>query len=79
MYPSPTEIQTVTTIVNSCFGGCGFGFRLTGAENRFSFNVFAGGGLKLSDVQGDNKYTDFLEVGYTGLAPKLAFQMGIAF
>ena len=27
----------------------------------------------------NKKYSDFFEVGYTGIAPKLALQLGIAF
>lgn len=68
-----------TTIVNSTFGGLGFGFRLTALENRFCVNFFAGGGLKYSEVEGLRKYSEFFEVGYTGITPKLSFQMGIAF
>ncbi|MGZ3862189.1 MAG: hypothetical protein ACXVPN_11745 [Bacteroidia bacterium] len=71
--------QTKITMVNSGFAGLGFGFRLTAFENRFCINAFAGGGLKYSDINGLKKYDDFLEVGYTGIAPKIAFQMGIAF
>jgi hypothetical protein len=70
---------TQLTIVNSGFAGLGFGFRLTALENRFCINIFAGGGLKYSDINGLKKYDDFLEVGYTGIAPKVSFQMGIAF
>lgn len=71
--------QNEITIVNSGFAGLGFGFRLTAIENRFCLNVYAGGGLKYSDVNGNKKYADFMEVGYTGIAPKLSFQLGIAF
>lgn len=71
--------STKLTIVNSGFAGLGFGFRLTALENRFCINLFAGGGLKVSDINGLKKYDDFLEVGYTGFAPKISFQMGIAF
>jgi hypothetical protein len=70
---------TTTTIVNSYFGGAGLGLRFTGIENRFSFNLFAGGGLKYSELIGEKKYTDFFDVGYTGFAPKLDFQIGVAF
>ncbi|MEI8137728.1 MAG: hypothetical protein WCH21_10430 [Bacteroidota bacterium] len=78
----PTDIsisEKEITIVNSGFAGLGFGFRLTALENRFCLNVYAGGGLKYSDVSGNKKYADFTEVGYTGIAPKLSFQIGIAF
>lgn len=68
-----------TTYVNSSFAGFGFGIRLSALENRFSMNAFAGGGLKYSDVLGDKKYADFIEVGYTGIAPKVSFQIGISF
>src|SRR5205823_903492 len=46
---------TTLSIVNSGFAGLGFGFRLTALENRFCINVFAGGGLKYSDVDGLKK------------------------
>lgn len=78
-YPEFSPPKTSVTIINSTFGGVGFGFRFTALENRFCVNMFAGGGLKYSDVKGDKKYTDFFESGYTGFAPKLALQMGIAF
>jgi len=68
-----------TTFVNSGFTGVGFGLRLTGLESRFSMNFFAGGGIKYSDVTGQKSYEDFLQVGYTGITPKISFQMGIAF
>jgi len=68
-----------TTFVNSGFTGVGFGLRLTGLESRFSMNFFAGGGIKYSDVNGQKTYEDFLQVGYTGITPKVSFQMGIAF
>ncbi len=71
--------QQTATFVNSGFCGVGFGIRLTGLESRFCMNLFAGGGLKYSDVAGLQKYNDFLSVGYTGIAPKVSFQMGIAF
>ena len=76
-----SELYSVNQIstVDSYFGGLGFGCRLTGIENRFCLNVFAGGGLKYSDLYGDKKYSDFFQVGYTGIAPKFGFQMGIAF
>ncbi|MDP1803313.1 MAG: hypothetical protein Q8L81_18265 [Bacteroidota bacterium] len=67
------------SFIHSGFGGVGFGFRLTGLENRFSLNAYAGGGLKYSDITGDQKYNDFWDVGYTGFAPKLSLQMGITF
>lgn len=67
------------TYVNSGFAGFGFGIRLTALENRFTLNVFGGGGLKYSDVKGNRSYADFMEVGYTGIAPKISFQLGIAF
>lgn len=75
------EVSSVNQIstIDSYFGGLGFGCRLTGIENRFCLNVFAGGGLKYSDLYGDKKYSDFFQVGYTGIAPKFGFQMGIAF
>lgn len=69
----------VQTIVNSYFGGLGFGFRLTAAQSRFTLNVFAGGGLKYSDITGTKNYTGFTEVAYTGISPKVEFHMGIAF
>ena len=78
-YPDFSPPKNSLTIVNSVFGGLGFGFRFTALENRFCLNLFAGGGLKYSDVTGDKKYTDFFEAGYTGFAPKLALQIGIAF
>lgn len=67
------------TYVNSGFVGFGFGVRLSALENRFTLNVFGGGGLKYSDVKGDKSYADFMEVGYTGIAPKISFQLGITF
>lgn len=67
------------TYVNSGFAGFGFGVRLTALENRFCLNLFAGGGMKYSDIIGDKGYSDFTEVGYTGIAPKISFQLGIAF
>lgn len=72
------DAQTTTT-VRSVFGGVGFGFRITGINNRFTLNAFAGGGLKYADIDGDTKYDNFFEVGYNGFAPKLALQMGITF
>jgi len=69
----------ITTFVNSSFGGLGFGIRLTAVENRFCINIFGGGGLKYSEVNGLKKYGGFMEPGYTGIAPKLSLQMGIAF
>lgn len=76
-----SDVYSVNQIstVDSYFGGLGFGCRLTGMENRFCLNVFAGGGLKYSDLLGDKKYSDFFQVGYTGISPKFGFQMGIAF
>jgi len=73
-----TKTNTLTT-VNSGFAGVGFGVRFSGLENRFCLNLFAGGGLKYSDTHGLQNYDDFLQVGYTGIAPKVSFQMGIAF
>lgn len=77
--PAEGGANTQLTTVNSVFGGLGFGMRLTAIENRFFLNAYAGGGLKYADVNGDKKYADFFEVGYTGIAPKLSFQIGIAF
>jgi hypothetical protein len=65
--------------VHSGFAGVLFGFRFTAMENRFCMNVYGGGGLKVSDTKGAKKYDDFLEVGYTGLTPKLGIQVGIVF
>jgi hypothetical protein len=67
------------TIVNSAFGGAGFGLRLHGTNSRFTMNVFTGLGMKFSDNQGSGKYDGFLETAYTGLAPKFGLQLGIAF
>lgn len=68
-----------TSFIDSYFGGFGFGCRFTGLENRFCLNIFLGGGLKYSFVNGLDKYTEFIKPGYTGIAPKLGFDMGIAF
>lgn len=76
---SGDALKNQNTFVNSGFGGFGFGLRLTALENRFCMNAFAGGGLKYSDVNGDKKYADFMQVGYTGIAPKVSFQIGIVF
>lgn len=77
---SDSEVPDQThSFVNSGFAGLGFGFRLAALENRFCLNAFAGGGMKYSDVSGLKKYTDFFEVGYTGIAPKLGLQLGIKF
>lgn len=65
--------------VNSGFTGLGFGIRLTGMQNRFTANFFTGGGLKLSDVSGPWLNDGMLGVGYTGIAPKVACYIGIAF
>ena len=43
-------LKTENTFVNSGFGGLGFGCRLTALENRFCFNLYAGGGLRYSDL-----------------------------
>lgn len=75
----PASVEKLNTFVNSYFGGVGFGLRISAIENRFSMNVFAGGGLKYSNVYGQKKYENFTEVGYTGISPKFEFQMGIAF
>lgn len=66
------------TYINSLFGGFVFGGRFSGVENRFCLNVFLGGGLKYSVVEGQKEYTEFLRPGYTGIAPKAGFQLGIA-
>ncbi len=79
VFDGDSQALQKTTYVNSGFGGLGFGFRLTALENRFCLNLYAGGGLKYSDVHGDKRYADFMEAGYTGIAPKVAFQIGIAF
>ena len=71
-------ISSLTT-VNSYFGGFGFGCRFSAIGNRFCVNIFAGGGPKYSSLMGAKKYPDLLEVGYTGITPKLELQMGIAF
>ena len=68
-----------STYCNSVSGGFGFGFRLSALESRLCLNAFAGGGLKYSEVLGLDRYKDFLEVGYTGIAPRLAIQIGISF
>ena len=73
-----TTVESIT-MVNSGFAGVGFGMRLTANESRFCVNLFAGGGLKYSDINGKSREDGFLQVGYTGIAPKLSFQMGIAF
>lgn len=75
---APGETRAVRTFVNSGFGGLGFGLRVTGIQNRLSLNIFAGGGLKFSDLNGQQQYSNFLEVGYTGITPKLELQLGIA-
>ena len=71
--------ETSNTVVQSLFSGLGFGVRFTGLENRFTLSLFAGGGMKISSSTGPGRYDDFLEVGYTGIAPKIACYMGIAF
>lgn len=76
---APAPVETIRTYVNSYFGGMGFGLRISAMENRFSMNLFAGGGLKYSNVYGQRKYDAFTEIGYTGISPKIGFQMGIAF
>ncbi len=78
-YSEPFSNNNITTFINSYFGGAGFGFRISGIENRFTMNLFLGGGLKYSLVEGLDKYTDFMRAGYTGISPKAGFQMGIAF
>jgi hypothetical protein len=74
-----SEQKELKTYVNSYFGGVGFGLRVSAIDNRFTMNIFAGGGLKYSNVYGQKKYDNFTEVGYTGIMPKFGFQMGIAF
>lgn len=78
-YESIYQSTDSLTTIHSYFGGFGFGFRLAGIENRFCLNVFLGGGLKYSVVNGLDTYTEFMKAGYTGIAPKMGFQMGIAF
>lgn len=81
-FPDSKDVSIVNkenTYVNSSFAGFGFGVRVSALENRFSLNLFAGGGMKYSDVKGDKSYADFTEVGYTGIAPKISFQIGVAF
>jgi hypothetical protein len=65
--------------VNSGFTGLGFGVRLTGLRNRLTASFFTGGGLRLSDVNGDWASDGMLGVGYSGIAPKIACYIGIAF
>lgn len=65
--------------IHSAFGGFGFGTRFSALSNRFCLNVFAGGGLKVSSARGEKAYDSFLQPGYTGIAPKVELQAGIAF
>ena len=68
-----------TSNIYTTFGGFGFGARFSALENRFCLNIFAGGGLRVSRTEGSKKYDGFFEPGYTGIAPKVEMQIGIAF
>ena len=65
--------------VRSYSGGLLFGVRMTGAENRFTTSIWAGGGLKASDVAGNQDYKDIYKIGYTGMIPRIGIQLGISF
>jgi hypothetical protein len=86
-YEQITEERTIelgverqqVSFINAGFAGVGFGMRFTALESRFCLNLFAGGGLRYSDINGLRKYNEFLQPGYTGIAPKVSFQLGIAF
>jgi hypothetical protein len=74
-----SEIQgSTSTYINAFFAGAGFGLRVSSGSNRFCMDVFAGGGLRLADVNGHQRYDDLLQPGYTGIAPKFGFRLGIA-
>jgi len=47
--------------------------------NKLYMDFYTGGGIKFSQGGNDNVYRDVTSVGYTGVVPKVGFQIGIGF
>lgn len=47
--------------------------------NKLYMDFYTGGGIKFSQGASDNGYRDVTSVGYTGVIPKIGFQIGIGF
>lgn len=74
--------KTTNTIV-SYSGGMLLGIRLTNSSNRLAFNAFAGGGMKYSEISGTDSGRNYnngiWDIGFTGVVPRVGFQVGISF
>ncbi len=57
------------------------GLKSSAFNNRFCFGVYGGGGAKYTDVKGSQTVfgSSLVDENYTGITPKLGFQMGISF
>ncbi|MBL4715182.1 MAG: hypothetical protein COC01_01705 [Bacteroidetes bacterium] len=66
-------------LVTSYAGGIIFGMKMI-LMKKMVLDFYAGGGLKISDVIGDlNAYNGLWSLGYSGVMPKLGFQLGANF
>ena len=61
-------------------GGVLIGIQLIFSE-KLSLDLFAGGGLRISDFDNKPLDLDFYspERGYTGIVPKIGFEVGVSF
>lgn len=76
-----TEPYTITNThdVKQAETGVLFGFQ-TIINNALSLDLFLGGGLRGSDVDGDrDPYINYGVRGYTGVTPKAGFSVGVFF
>ncbi|MBL4654970.1 MAG: hypothetical protein JKY33_04010 [Bacteroidia bacterium] len=66
-------------LVTSYAGGIIFGMKMI-LMKKMVLDFYAGGGLKISTVVGDlNDYNGLWSLGYSGVMPKLGFQLGANF
>jgi hypothetical protein len=60
-------------------GGVIMGLQLV-FHKKLSVDFFLGGGLRVSEITGDREYDElFSPRGYTGIVPKIGFEVGVAF
>ncbi len=86
-YASHYSYYNEQRIIHSVSGGLLLGIRLTNKSNRLSFDLFAGGGMKYSDVSYKNHQETYsyarnysmFDAGYTGVVPRGGFQVGVSF
>ncbi len=81
-YPPKTYVyESRNANLRGYGGGVVMGIKSYAFNNRFCFGLYGGGGVKYTEVKGNQNVFDTNLIGedYTGITPKFGLQMGMSF